>query len=338
MKWVPEQCNKGDVIRSKQGTIYHYGIYVSDEEVIQFGPAPLLHRSQRSDDDMVVLATDISDFACGKTVEKAVLSFREKLRSFSPAKTVERARARIGEGGYNPIHNNCEHFAYECLTGVKYSAQEEELRSKWNSRPMLDVYLSDIPKEVALKEVYPADKAKEIASCKNERVKAEKYWAWHILALAIKTSIRKPIQEVALKKTSNGRWVAEGFDLSITHDDGMVAVAVSNAAVGIDMESLASFREKWSDRKTTDALIQKILARGEARPASIEELLLLWTKKESAFKRAGKGKFAPQKIDTTKQNFAVKQYNDHLITLCSDRTVALNFYLTDGEKTEKLKD
>ena len=335
MKWVPEQCDKGDVIRSKQGTIYHYGIYVSDEEVIQFGPSPLLQRSAKTDDDMVVLATDIADFACGKTVEKAVLSFRERLKAFSPAKTVERARARLGEGGYNPIHNNCEHFAYECLTGVKYSAQEEELRNKWKSRPMLDVYLSPLPEEVPSKAVFPAERDKEIACCKNEKVKAEKLWAWRILELAINTSLRKPIREVGLKKTKNGKWIADGFCLSITHADGMVAVAVSNAEVGIDMESPASFR---GGEKAADALTEKILSRGEARPASAEDLLVLWTKKESAYKRAGKGKFAPQRIDTAKEPFAVKRYNDYVITVCSDRLNALNLYLTDGEKTEKLKD
>ena len=69
MKWAPEKCKRGDVIRSKQGSIYHYGIYVSDEEVIQFGPSPLLHPSGVTDDDMRVLVTDISDFACGKTVD-----------------------------------------------------------------------------------------------------------------------------------------------------------------------------------------------------------------------------------------------------------------------------
>ena len=29
------------------------------------------------------------------------------------------------------IHNNCEHFVYECVFGIKYSEQEEEVRRKW---------------------------------------------------------------------------------------------------------------------------------------------------------------------------------------------------------------
>ena len=41
----------------------------------------------------------------------------------SPSKTVERARSKLGEDGYNIVFNNCEHFAIWCKTGVKESHQ-----------------------------------------------------------------------------------------------------------------------------------------------------------------------------------------------------------------------
>ena len=41
------------------------------------------------------------------------------------------ARSRLGEGGYNILHNNCEHFVNECVFGIKKSEQEEEVRRKW---------------------------------------------------------------------------------------------------------------------------------------------------------------------------------------------------------------
>ena len=42
MKWSLISPTPGDMIRVKTGSLYHYGVYVSDDEVIQFGLAPSL--------------------------------------------------------------------------------------------------------------------------------------------------------------------------------------------------------------------------------------------------------------------------------------------------------
>ena len=42
--------------------------------------------------------------------------------------------ARIGEGGYNIIHNNCEHLAYECVFGEKKSEQTDAIRAFWREK------------------------------------------------------------------------------------------------------------------------------------------------------------------------------------------------------------
>ena len=42
MKWELSEPCAGDMIRAKVGPLYHYGIYVSDSEVIQFGYSPAL--------------------------------------------------------------------------------------------------------------------------------------------------------------------------------------------------------------------------------------------------------------------------------------------------------
>ncbi len=133
MKWSPSQCKAGDMIRIQLGSFYHMGIFVSENEIIQFGLPPV--PEYRTDLDKVeVVATDIDVFSCGKIVEVAQMSLKEKLRRFSPQKTIELARSRIGEKGYNIIHNNCEHFAYECVFGIKYCSQVESLREKWKNQ------------------------------------------------------------------------------------------------------------------------------------------------------------------------------------------------------------
>lgn len=51
----------------------------------------------------------------------------EETRLYSAQETVERARSRIGERGYNLLLNNCEHFAVWCKTGVEKSEQVDEI-------------------------------------------------------------------------------------------------------------------------------------------------------------------------------------------------------------------
>lgn len=130
MKWVYRECRYGDIIRVKLGSVYHYGIFVSEDEVIAFGLPPTAENLKHQQ-DIKVLATDIDVFSCGNMVETAQLTFKEKRRRQSPDKTVSAARARIGEGGYNLIHNNCEHFVNEIVFGEKISEQEMEVRRKW---------------------------------------------------------------------------------------------------------------------------------------------------------------------------------------------------------------
>lgn len=130
MKWTYRECQYGDIIRVKLGSVYHYGIFVSEDEVIAFGLPPTAENLKHQQ-DIKVLATDIDVFSCGNMVEAAQLTLKEKLRRHNPDKTVSAARARIGEGGYNLIHNNCEHFVNEIVFGEKISEQELEVRRKW---------------------------------------------------------------------------------------------------------------------------------------------------------------------------------------------------------------
>lgn len=130
MKFWPVQAKSGDMVRVRIGSIWHYGVYVDDEEVIQFGMPP--RDGAESPEVIRVVSTDMEAFSGGSIVETLVLSGMEKLRRIPPKKTVALARQRIGSGGYDLLHNNCEHFAFECVFGVKRSLQEEEARKRWD--------------------------------------------------------------------------------------------------------------------------------------------------------------------------------------------------------------
>lgn len=128
MKWVVREGKIGDMVRVHVNSqLDHYGVYISDSEVIQFGKNPSL-RMGVSEKDVLVCSTDINEFRNGSFPEFADFTFSEKLKKFKTDKIVSLARGRIGEGGYNILYNNCEHFAYECIFGKKYSSQTEAIK------------------------------------------------------------------------------------------------------------------------------------------------------------------------------------------------------------------
>lgn len=130
MKWTVRDCKKGDIIRVKLQNIYHYGVFLSEDMVVAFGYPPL-PEFQDKQKEVSVLSTDIDVFSCGNMIEAPVYSFKEKLSKNSPDKAERFALSRIGETGYDIIHNNCEHFAYEVVFNKHYSEQEETVRKQW---------------------------------------------------------------------------------------------------------------------------------------------------------------------------------------------------------------
>ena len=131
----------GAVMGINRGFYEHYGIYVGNNRVIHY-------TSIDSDVSLnnIIEETDMSHFMRGET-EFFVIDFNkmnqgmkgaevvDELFEFifgldttkidglqynllSPEETVQRARTRIGEGGYDLVTNNCEHFAMWCKTGV----------------------------------------------------------------------------------------------------------------------------------------------------------------------------------------------------------------------------
>ena len=117
----------GDMIRVTVGAIYHYGVFVSEEEVIQFGEAPR-GGIDRNEEEIEVCSTDIYSFLGGEFAEVAELDRKERKKRLSPEETVRIARERLGTRGYHILYNNCEHFAHECVMGEKFSEQVDGLR------------------------------------------------------------------------------------------------------------------------------------------------------------------------------------------------------------------
>ena len=77
-----------------------------------------------------VLSTDIDTFLQGGELEVGEPESAERKMLRSADEIVSIARSRLGEGGYDILHNNCEHFMNECLTGEKVSHFVSDVRSQ----------------------------------------------------------------------------------------------------------------------------------------------------------------------------------------------------------------
>ena len=126
MKWTTNPPKPGDMIRTKVSFYYHYGIFVRDDQVVQFG---LPDNTDLPQEEIRVNVTDIYGFLHGGMLETAELTRQERARRLKPEKTVERALGRVGETGYDILHNNCEHFANDCLFGEPSSHFLDSVRA-----------------------------------------------------------------------------------------------------------------------------------------------------------------------------------------------------------------
>ncbi len=285
MKWALKEPSAGDIVRVSVGSIYHYGIYASDDEVIQFGLAPLLRRGV-SDSDIEVCVSDVDEFISDGFLEVGVPEKKDG-RRFSPKKTLELARGRVGEKGYNLIYNNCEHFAYECYCGEKISSQIDGVRDFFKSFSVIDVYVAEIPDDGEVPDdLFPPARQKEIDSVSDARVKREKYFVWKLFAYAVKKSFGKEITDLRIFKSDTGKWHCDACEFSLSHSHGVACVAVSKTAVGVDVEKIS--------RPTVD-LSEKILSgqeyaeyRALSENEKIDYIIGAWSKKESLFKQKDK--------------------------------------------------
>ena len=127
MRWQLADPIPGAPVRVKVRFYYHYGIFVSPDSVIQFG---LPDDPSRPAEGIRVLSTDIYTFLQGGNLEVGIPD-REERKALRPAsEVIATAQSRIGQGGYDLLSNNCEHFVNRCAFGVSRSSFLDDVRAK----------------------------------------------------------------------------------------------------------------------------------------------------------------------------------------------------------------
>lgn len=158
------------------------------------------------------------------------------------------------------------------------------------------VYAAQIPDGDISDPLYPPERQAEIDGISREGVKREKYFVWKLLEYAVVSTLGVSIEELSFKKLPSRKWISDKICFSLSHTDGVVAVAISHRPVGVDVEKIRPHREGLE----RSILTKKELAQLSATaPEDLwEQIIRLWTQKESIFK-AGDGEiFEPTKIET----------------------------------------
>ena len=100
----------------------------------------------------------------------------------------------------------------------------------------VDVYIAIIPENGCMEAVYPPERDQEINLTSNEKIKKEKHYVWRLLEYAVLNSFGFCMEDMAFQKTKRGKWITPNCEFSLSHSNGVVAVAVSRFRVGIDIE------------------------------------------------------------------------------------------------------
>ncbi len=296
MKWGISEPVSGDMVRVKAGNIYHFGIFVSDDEVIQFGLSPLLSVGCDAK-NIEVISTNVDTFLQGEFLEVAIYDKKEIKRKRVVDEIVDNARLRLGEKGYNILYNNCEHFVNSCVFGESKSSQALKYKAVMDNFPFVDVYYATIPVKGKVSKVYPSERNNEILSTANPSLKLQKYYVWKLLEYATKESFKLKFNKLNFTKKENGQWICDKFYFSISHSGEVVAVSVSNYPTGIDVENLNKTRSLTVAKRVFHEAEQKEFD-NLLEDERLNYFITKWTQKESEFKRLAKDKFSPKEIDT----------------------------------------
>ena len=163
---------------------------------------------------------------------------------------------------------------------------------------MIDVYVARLPKEESLEPLSCTERQRDIERISNERVRREKYYVWKLLEYAVKKSLGADASRLNFTKGKNQRWGCDACEISLSHSGEAIAVAISDRAVGVDVERI---RVKSTERMADYILTEREI--GEyaeiAESDSAKWLMIKWCEKEAIFKSQNKDSFVPSKIESS---------------------------------------
>ena len=163
---------------------------------------------------------------------------------------------------------------------------------KVENLPQVVVYYAVIPTSDYQLDLPTCERNEEILACNNEQTKREKYFAWKLLLDAIEQNFGK---NAKFERQSTGKWTCDLCHFSISHSDSVVAVAVANYSVGVDIQRLTL--------PTNDKVVERVFSPQQAeeyhqivdKEQRAHYFTRVWAQKESIFKMLNLDNFLQSK-------------------------------------------
>ena len=162
-----------------------------------------------------------------------------------------------------------------------------------------DLYIAFIP-DKPVEKVYPPERQEYIQSTSNEVLRNQRYFVWKLLEYALKNSFGFDFKEMKFNLNKQGRWECDKCYFSLSHSNNVVAVAVSEGPVGVDIEFMErSFSDKLYKKIMTEKEISEYINMEKSEQKNY--LIKKWTAKESLFKIGESKVFHPKELQNDRK-------------------------------------
>lgn len=163
----------------------------------------------------------------------------------------------------------------------------------------------------------------ELKNITNKKVIKQKCATYGVLHFALKTlGIEDDFSRLVKE---NGKPLSPDYCFSNSHSHNLVAIAISQYDVGVDIEMV-------DKKRKVQKLAQYVCTPNELSQSieNIEELTKIWTQKEASFKLHGEGRFSPTKLDHDSafcQSFELEHENEkYYVTICTNKQQNVSFH------------
>ncbi len=150
----------------------------------------------------------------------------------------------------------------------------------------LSVFIAQIPRKTNVTALSHPLRQSQIDSCKSDKVKEEKFYVWKLLEYAVFNLFNKPLTDFNITLNKTGKWLSNGFEFSLSHSNGVVAVAISPYPVGVDVELIKKPNVNVYGKVFNDKQLIEFNRLPEDEKA--EYFITKWANKESVFKSENK--------------------------------------------------
>lgn len=171
------------------------------------------------------------------------------------------------------------------------------VKRKRDFMSFIKVYLSKYPFDVN-EPLYCEERQTEINHCLTQKSHDEKYYIWHLLQFAMKDTFHIDIKNVSFSHLKNGKWTCPLCYFSFSHSGPLLAVALSNQKVGIDIQSIRDISNK-------SKMMSYLLSNEEQdlfTNLNSLNLLRIFSLKEALFKSGEQDFFNPLEIKIIQEN------------------------------------